>query len=298
MNRTLQTLVLKELCPDGIWQLNSVMKSVLKRQISQLPKKKVLDIEIRRPQNPALMRAFLVKFFTRHYFQVQNSLLEYMTSQDFLDIVRSGHLRILDVGCGPAVASLAITNMLAHILKHLEDMGKWPKGKTVRITYVLNDSSDICLAVGQQMLTNYFRTGRQYDLRPIHNITLAIEKAFPKNMGQLKRISCNLGQYDIANFCYVVESQKERASFQGLINGLLETEKLCNPVGKILIIIDRFNMVFTRRLARAMKISSQKQTLTQYVYPKRNANVTFTYRYYRCLYSPSNTLVIKHGVVA
>ncbi len=298
MNKTLQDLVRKDLCPDGIWQPTNIIKSVLKYQISRLPKAKVEDIEIRLPQNPPLMRAFLIKFFTRHYFQIQNSLIDYMTSQDFLNAVKSGRLQILDVGCGPAVASLAITEMFGRILEHLEDMGEWPKGKIVKMNYVLNDTSDICLATGQRILEHYFHIGRQDNLRTIQNMSFAIEKAFPANINQLKRISLNLGMYDIANFSYVVESFKEKSSFQNLVNGLSETEKLCNPAGKILIIIDKFNMPFTRRLTKAMGVSSSKQLLTQLVYPKRNANETFSYKYYRYLYSPSNAQANKFSVVA
>lgn len=298
MNKTLQDLVRKDLCPDGIWQPTNIIKSVLKYQISRLPKAKVEDIEIRLPQNPPLMRAFLIKFFTRHYFQIQNSLIDYMTSQDFLNAAKSGRLQILDVGCGPAVASLAITEMFGRILEHLEDMGEWPKGKIVKMNYVLNDTSDICLATGQRILEHYFHIGRQDNLRTIQNMSFAIEKAFPANINQLKRISLNLGMYDIANFSYVVESFKEKSSFQNLVNGLSETEKLCNSAGKILIIIDKFNMPFTRRLTKAMGVSSSKQLLTQLVYPKRNANETFSYKYYRYLYSPSNAQANKFSVVA
>ena len=298
MNKTLQDLVRKDLCPDGIWQPTNIIKSVLKYQISRLPKAKVEDIEIRLPQNPPLMRAFLIKFFTRHYFQIQNSLIDYMTSQDFLNAAKSGRLQILDVGCGPAVASLAITEMFGRILEHLEDMGEWPKGKIVKMNYVLNDTSDICLATGQRILEHYFHIGRQDNLRTIQNMSFAIEKAFPANINQLKRISLNLGMYDIANFSYVVESFKEKSSFQNLVNGLSETEKLCNPAGKILIIIDKFNMPFTRRLTKAMGVSSSKQLLTQLVYPKRNTNETFSYKYYRYLYSPSNAQANKFSVVA
>ena len=98
MNRTQKNLVLKDLCPDGIWQLTDVMKSVLRYHISRLPNRKVSEDETRYPQSPADMRAFLVKFFVRHYLQIQNSLLDYMTSKDFLETIEDRHLRILDVG--------------------------------------------------------------------------------------------------------------------------------------------------------------------------------------------------------
>jgi len=216
------------------------------------------------------MRAFLVKFFTRHYFQTQHSLFNYMTSNEFPNLLASGKLQILDIGCGPAVASLAITEMLAFILKYLRDTGEWQSGRTLKVTYVLNDTSNICLATGQEMLNNYFRFGHRDNLFSIHSRIFTVEKAFPRNMIQLRRISCNIGRYDITNFCYFAESYAEKVGFQKLVNGLLEIEKLCNLAGKILILIDRFNEMFTRRLAKALGASSKKQVLTQYVYPRRN----------------------------
>ena len=128
MNGTLQDLVRKELCPDGVWRLTDVMKSLLRYQISQLPKAKVTEDETRYPQSVAGMRAFLVKFFARHYLHTQNSLVDYMTSQDFVEVIRSGKLRILDVGSGPAVACLAITDMIACILEHLKGIVGLVKG--------------------------------------------------------------------------------------------------------------------------------------------------------------------------
>jgi len=100
MNLTNNNLVLRELCQDGIWRLSDAMKSVLRYQISRLTNIEVSEDETRYPQSPAGMRAFLVKYFTRHYLQIQNSLFKYITSQDFFDIIRSGHLQILDVGSG------------------------------------------------------------------------------------------------------------------------------------------------------------------------------------------------------
>jgi len=46
-----------------------------------------------------------------------------MTSQDFLETIEDRHLRILDIGSGPAVTSLAITDMLTCVLRHLRDEG-------------------------------------------------------------------------------------------------------------------------------------------------------------------------------
>lgn len=287
MSGTLKNLVYKGLCPDGIWQLSDAVKSVLRYQISRLPRSNFSETDTRYPTTPASMRAFLNVFFTRHFFQSQNSLIDYMTSQDFLNIVDSGRLRILDVGSGPAVTSLAVTDMLACLLENLEYVGEWPKGKTVNITYVLNDTSSICLGTGQDMLRNYFRMRTGHTKSIINNHMISIDNAFPDNMSQLQRVMLNFGTYDIIIFSYVISPLKEENGFSGLVNGSLNIERLCSHRGRVLILQDKFQTSLVRRMSKAIGISSEKQVLTQQVYPKRNDNETYTYVYYRCLYAPA-----------
>jgi len=274
------------------------MKSVLRYQVSRLPKSKVSETDTRYPTTPASMRAFLDVFFTRHFFQTQNSLVNYMTSQDFLDIIASGHLRILDVGSGPAVASLAITDMLACILEHLEYIGEWPKGKTVKVTYVLNDTSGICLGTGQRMLTNYFRIRGGHTGRIINGRVISIQKAFLDNMNQLQRVKLNFGTYDLVIFSYVISPLNEDRGFNSLVNGLMNVEKLCSHNGRTLILQDRFNASLIRRISRAIDISSHKRELRQHVYPNRNTNQTYTYSYYHCLYAPTRERIVRQRSVA
>jgi hypothetical protein len=88
--------------------------------------------------------------------------LEYVLSEDFLEMVRNGNLRILDIGSGPAVASPAISDMLRCIFRHIEEEKNWLMGKKLAVDYLLNDTSAICLGTGQHMLADYFRLlGRQ-----------------------------------------------------------------------------------------------------------------------------------------
>jgi len=248
---------------------------------------------MRYPKNPAEMRAFLVKFFTRHYFQMQNCLVSYMTSQDFLDIIKLGHLRILDIGSGPAVAPLAITDMLSCILKHLGHLGAWPKGKTIKVSYVLNDTSSICLETGQRMLTDYFRIRRGHVREIINSQNINIQKAFPDNISLLQRAGFNLAAYDIIVFSYVISPLNENLGFHNLVDGLLKVEKLCRHDGRILIVQDKYEASLMRRISRAIGTSSKKQVLTQYIYPQRNENETYTYIYYCCLYAPTRKGKLK-----
>lgn len=187
--------------------------------------------------------------------------------------------------------------MLACILEHLKYVGEWPRDKTIKITYVLNDTSGICLGTGQRMLTEYFRTSRRYNRDVIRSQTISIRSTFPDNMNQLRRIRLNLGAYDIATFSYVISPLNEDKGFDGLVNGLLNTEKLCNHNGRILILQDKFQAALVRRISGATGTSSNKQVLTQYVYPKRNDNETYAYTYYRCLYAPVRKMIAKQGCV-
>ncbi len=298
MNRTSQNQVLQELRPDGIWQSTDNVKSVLRYQISRLPKGKVSEDETRYPENPASMRAFLIKFFTRHYLQTQNSLVKYMTSQDFFDIIRFGHLRILDIGSGPAVASLAITNMLACLLEHLEDIGRWSKGKKLKIDYILNDTSGICLGTAKRMLTDYFHISKRYNRGTLHGRVISIQKAFPDNLNHLRRIKFNLGTYDIATLSYVLSPLNEEKGISALVRALFNIEKLCTYNGRILILQDRFRAALIHRISRAIGISSHKEESVQQVYPKRNTSGIYAYSYYCCLYTPTKKMMLRQSSVA
>ena len=85
----------------------------------------------------------------------------------------------------------------------------------------------------------------------------------------------------------VISPLNENFGFSKLVNGLLNIEKLCRPNGRILILQDKFEASLMQRISRAIGTSSNKQVLTQYVYPRRNENEIYTYIYYRCLYAPT-----------
>jgi hypothetical protein len=287
MDNELHNLVKEKFCPNGIWRLSNVMKSVLKLQMSQLPSKNVSENKTRYPETPEGMRAFLLKFFTRHYFQVQNSILDYLVSESFLETINSGELRILDIGSGPALASLAIAEMIHFIVGHLKHTEQWPSGKPIKISFILNDTSSICLGAGQEMLANYFALMKARRQTSSDYRIIAVSKAFPENFRQLERIKRNIGPFDVVVFSYVILPLKESEGIKGLIDGLLGVEKLCVQLGKILVLQDRFNSDLIRRIGRALGRTSHKKDLTQEIYPERNSSSSQTYEYYFCLFAPA-----------
>jgi hypothetical protein len=274
------------------------MKSFLGYQIGRLPQKQVSDNETRYPETPEGMRAFLEIFFTRHFFQVQNSLIKYLVSEEGLSVLKEGHLRILDIGSGPAVASLAITEIVAYIVRHLVNSSVWRGNRKMKVTYVLNDTESICLGVAQEMLDGYFKMGGEHRKWITCDRTFTSQKAFPDNFNQLRRIAYNTGGYDIAVFSYVLTPLKEDAGLSALAMGLSDVESLCGSKGRVLILQDRFKAPLMRKVAGLIGRQSRKEELTQRTAYTRNDNDMYTYSYYTCLYSPKRDEVTRKKFIA
>lgn len=291
MNETLKKLVLNELCPDGTWRLTNVMKSGLKLQLSRLPRGEVSEDERRYPTSSVGMRAFLLRFFTRHMLQTQNSLFDYMISEDFLSIIRNGKLRILDIGSGPAVASLAISNMLRCMLRHIGENESWPMGKKLSVDYVLNDTSGICLGTGQRMLADNFQISGRNTRPMVRRSTINIQRAFPDNMNQIRRIMLNSGFFDIIILSYVVSPLDEHAGLEGLFAGLRNLETFCSRRGRILILQDKYETTLMRQIGGAIGEPSRRKESRQEIFPIRNMLEAYTYTYYSFLYSPVDKLI-------
>ncbi len=288
MSNELYEKVIEEICQNGNWQLGDVMEKLLKLQINRLPRRDVPEEEARCPTSPAGMRAFLDTFFARHYFQVQNSLLEYLTSENFLELLNTQDLNILDIGAGPAVASLAITDIIVRTITQMGRISVKPNPKIVKIRYVLNDTSNICLGTGQELIKNYFKLNHRENRGLFPVGTFSLEKEFPASISQMRRICRNLGFYSIIVLSYVVNPLSEEQGFADTIRGLKQVETMCNPIGRLLIVQDKFSESVVRRIARLMGESCQKDVLTQFVYSSKNNNDSYAYQYYCCLFNPNN----------
>jgi hypothetical protein len=271
-----------ELCPDGIWHLSDRAKNVLRRQIERLPDKSVSEEETMYSSTAAGMRAFLEVFFGRHYFQVQNSLLDYVESEDFDSIFDEGEIRILDIGCGPAVGVLATTDILIGILENQHSTRQHP----VRFIYVLNDTSGICLATGQRMLNDYFDLCRANHIGVGEHRILTIANDFPDNINQLERIGKNYGAYHLAMFSYVIRPLVDDNGIGVLAKNIIRTEKFCNQNGRVLILQDQYREKLMHALGKQIDASVENKELTQEVFPNRGTGDTYTYSYYQCLYKP------------
>jgi ribosomal protein RSM22 (predicted rRNA methylase) len=294
MTESVESQIKSEICPDGIWELSDRVKNVLRRQIGRLPNKSVSKEETMFPSTASGMRAFLEVFFSRHYFQVQNSLLDYVASEDFYDILDSGEIRILDVGCGPAVGAMAVTDIVMSLLENRNSLRQRP----VRFVYVLNDTSGICLATGQRMLNEYFDLCRINRIGVGEHKIMTLAKGFPDNTNQLVRIEKNYGAYHLIMFSYVIHPLADDNETIDFANDIVRTEELCDPCGRILILQDKYRESLIRILGEQINASVENKELTQEIFPIRGTANTYTYTYYQCLYKPCHNLAEAVACVA
>ena len=279
--------------PGWVCWLSDVVKSTLDQEIISLPRDAVSDDETRYPVDEPSMRAFLETFFTRHLFQLQRSLAEYIASPDLQKTLRFGPLRLLDIGSGPALASLAILDLIHRMMLSANPRTRiWP----FRMVHVLNDTSSVCLATGKRMLTAYHRLARTDGLTLHNDRILTMSAAFPRNMQQVQRLASFLGGYDIIILSYVVSPLIDDCGLQDLVAAVELLGRLCSGHGRVLIVQDRFQESIVQRLAHMLNAECQEQTITQEIYPPRGENERYTYTYYDCLHMPWGNRLLRRGL--
>lgn len=236
------------------------------------------------------MRAFLETFFTRHLFQLQRSLTEYIASPDLQKTLRFSPLCLLDIGSGPAVASLAILDLIHRMrLSANPRTCIWP----FRMVHVLNDTSSVCLATGKRMLTACHRLARADGLTLYDDRIFTLSAAFPRNMQQVQHLASFLGGYDIIILSYVVSPLIDDHGLQDLVAAVELLGRLCRAHGRVLIIQDRFQESIIQHLAHLLNAECREQTVIQEIYPPRGDNERYTYTYYDCLYTPRGNRLLN-----
>ena len=292
-NSKLKEAVKERLSPDERWQLSRIIENLLRRKINDFPKRKVTEEETRYPSDFPSMRAFMETFFARHYFQVQDSLIDYITSDDFINIYNSGRLNILDIGSGPAVASLAIIDMLKCAIECSGQKHHLKKLENAQINIVLNDIVKVSLGTGKELLKSYFISGK---CNLSNKAILLLDKEFPSNINQLKRIASNYGNFDLVILSYVIIPLSEEDNIRKIACSIKEVESICRENGKILIIQDRFRQKFMNKLTNAIGKEYKKEELTQQVYSPDNSNEYHKYKYLSCLFSPKERVSEKNNI--
>jgi len=265
----------EEIAPDGIWALDDKLEKILKRQISSLPSRSDSSkSEYKYPEDKASLRGFLDRLFARHFFQVQNAILQQDTFERLVSAVQRRNITVADIGCGPAVASLAILNLASNVCCKLN--------KNIYVNIILNDISVEALAVGRKMLETYAK--HLYGISGLK--FLVLDAPFSDSMIQLRRISNMLDPYDICCLPYVLDLVKEDSSYENIRQRLEMLAGLCKPTGFILNLQDKFRESFARRIGHLLKASVNKLSLRQRIYDSTNSCDEYSYDYFRIAFFP------------
>ena len=286
-----------DLYPDGVCQPSNLIKFVLDQQMIGLPRNKVSDQETRYPVDEPSMYAFLSTFFTRHLFQAQRSLVDYVATPDFQKATRFGPLRMLDIGAGPAVASLAMLDVV-HRVASRENPQVSTHARRAGIVHVLNDTSPICLATGKRMLAACGQSWTDAGLGVLANRVFTLPTAFPNNMPGIRRLASLVDGYDLIILSYVLSPLTDDCDSRTVVAAIETLEGLCRSHGRILVIQDKIQEPLIGRLAQRLDIEYGEQTVTQEIYPPRGPNQRYTYTYCDCLYAPRRSAVDRMRHVA
>jgi len=236
------------------------------------------------------MRAFLVKFFARHYLQAEYSLVDYVTSNEFLEKLRSGRIRVLDIGCGPAVIDLALVEMIRRVLDGMKELGLFPVPDQISVDIVLNDKEDISICTAKHMLRDYFRRSR----KSRESVLVDVAECFPQNMRRLYQISQRLGGFDIVSLSYIVNVLFELDGMRNMVAGIQEVGALVKPGGRILILQDKFQDSLMSRLARSLGVELHIGESRQQIFPPERDRKAHTYSYRYCLFQPDARSRMNH----
>ncbi|MFA5252861.1 MAG: hypothetical protein WC454_09805 [Phycisphaerae bacterium] len=265
----------KEIAPDNIWALDDKLEEILKRQISSLPPPgNSAEAECTYPTDEPSLRGFLDRIFTRHFFQIQNAVLQEDSFEKLISAVQHRNITMADIGCGPAVASMAFLNIVSNICCKLN--------RNICVNIVLNDICIEALAVGRKMLETYAK--HLYGISGLN--ILALNTPFPNSMVQLRRISRMLDPYDICFLPYVLDHVKEDHSYENICQQLELLTEFCKPTGFILNLQDKFRESLTRRIGHLLKTSVNKLNLRQKVYDSTNSCEEYSYSYFRIAIFP------------
>jgi len=265
----------EEIIPNDVWTLDDALEKILKRQISSLPSRSNSSkSEYKYPEDKASLRGFLDRLFARHFFQIQNAILSQDTFERLISAVQHRNITIADIGCGPAVASLAILNLASNVCCKLN--------KKIYVNVILNDISVEALAVGRKMLEAY--------AKHLHGLSglkiMALDTPFPDSIIQLRRISNMLDPYDICCLPYMLDLVKEDSSYENIRQRLEILAGLCKPTGFILNLQDKFRESFARRIGHLLKASVNKLSLRQKIYDSTNSCDEYSYEYFRVAFFP------------
>ena len=185
------------------------------------------------------------------------------------------------IGSGPAVASLAITDLVVQQLKTLSI------GKPVQFNYLLNDTSPICLETGERMLRRYFLHGRAANrgprMRAEKGHVLTLSDPFPKSYQAIREYYGEGRRYHFLCAGYLLHPMNENMDLSRAANCIASLKQFASPAGGALLLLqDKFHGELAQQVSHLTGAHIEKISSRQRVYAPGQDSSTYTYTYLRC----------------
>jgi len=272
------------LAPNSIWRLRGSTESLLRSTLDRLPGGKVSESEQRYPTTLQGVRAFLDSLFARHFFQVQDSLLAFVLHLVASQPMEHGTVCFADVGSGPAVASLALMDLL-NCVQEIQEEHRAGRQRRIGISVALNDISEPCLNVGLDLLAAYSRAARS---RLFLERIIPVSVPFPESNTQLRRIAQLTQPYDLCCLSYALAPLKDQSDCNAISQGISRLAEACRYAnGRIVVIQDKFHESLLSQVCRNLGSVPQEVQIKQAVYDPQNQNTEHTYTFFRSIYPDS-----------
>lgn len=115
------------------------------------------DYDIINPHCTSGLNGYLRQFFPRHFFKAQHAFHE-ISANCLEPLLRQGVIHILDMGCGPATAGLAVTDYILQVLRTYNAEGDdYPYPRPVRFCYTLVEPEEVCMEKAVKLINEYFK---------------------------------------------------------------------------------------------------------------------------------------------
>ena len=241
---------------DQVLEFTPLVENVWSEELKGLPAGEASKMQKRYPTTPEGMGTFLRTLYPRHYFQVQESLADAVQQPWLESAARQGEINIVDIGSGPAVASLAITDLVIRELKTLSI------GKPVEFNYLLNDTSSICLETGARMIDRYFlhkRAGsRGPGIRATKGQVLTLPDPFPASYQAIQEHCGEGNRYHFLCAGYLLDPMNENMDLSRAANCICSLRQFANPGGgSLLVLQDRFHSNLAQQIAHLTGTGSE-----------------------------------------
>ena len=266
---------------NQVLEFTPLVENIWDEELKGLPAGEAYRMQKRYPTTPEGMGTFLRTLYPRHYLQVQESVSQAVQQPWIEKAAKQGEINIVDIGSGPAVASLAITDLVTQKLKTLSI------GKPVQFNYLLNDTSSICLETGTRMLDRYFLHRRAGNRGPgIHaekGQVLTLSDPFPASHQAIHEYCGEDKRYHFLCAGYLLVPMNENMDLSRAANCIASLKQHASPSGGcVLMLQDNFHPELAHQVSHLTGATMEKVGSRQRVYGHKERDKGATYTYLRC----------------